>query len=111
VKKDEKDTRQLLPVGQLPNGASLFGALDLIGNAWEWTSSDYKEYPGGKIDPPARGYSNLEVIRGGSYDTIGKDATATLRAGYPATRKNWPKGVAIDYSKTGFRLARDANNP
>lgn len=111
VKKDEKDTRQLLPVGQLPNGASLFGALDLIGNAWEWTSSDYKEYPGGKIDPPARGYSNLKVIRGGSYDTIGKDATATLRAGYPATRKNWPKGVAIDYSKTGFRLAQDANNP
>lgn len=109
VKKDEKDQRQLLPVGQFPNGASPFGALDMIGNAWEWTASDYKEYPGGKMDPPAKGYSNLKVIRGGSYDTSGKDATATLRVGWPASRKDWPKGVAVDYSKTGFRLAQDAN--
>jgi serine/threonine protein kinase/formylglycine-generating enzyme required for sulfatase activity len=111
VKKDEKDQRQLQPVGQFPGGASPFGALDLIGNAWEWTASDYKEYPGGKVEPPAKGYSNLKVIRGGSYDTVGKDATGTLRVGWPASRKDWPRGVAVDYSKTGFRLAQDANNP
>ena len=110
VLKDKNDKRQLMPVGQFPQGASQFGTLDMIGNAWEWTSSDYKEYRGGTPEPPRAGYANLKVIRGGSYDTLGKEATATLRSGWPATRKDWPKGVQPDYSKTGFRLAQDAKS-
>lgn len=110
VKKDEKDKRQLQPVGQLAAGVCPFGALDMIGNAWEWTASDYKEYPGGKVETPAKGYANLKVIRGGSYDTVQKDATATFRRGWPATRNDWPKGTPVDYSKTGFRVAQDAPN-
>ncbi|MEP7340083.1 MAG: SUMF1/EgtB/PvdO family nonheme iron enzyme, partial [Acidobacteriota bacterium] len=110
VLKDKNDKRQVMPVGQFPNAASPFGALDMIGNAWEWTSSDYREYPGGTAEPPRAGYTNLKVIRGGSYDTLGKEATATLRSGWPATRKDWPKGVQPDYSKTGFRLAQDAKS-
>ncbi len=108
VKKDQTDAPQLSAVGQFQNGASPFGVLDMIGNVWEWTANDYKEYPGGKIDRPVAGYTNLKVIRGGSYDTLWSDATATLRTGWPAGRKDWPKGVASDYSKTGFRLAQDA---
>ncbi len=107
--KDTGGASQLMPVGQLASGASQFGVLDMIGNAWEWTASDYKEYPGGKVIPPVAGYKNLKVIRGGSFDTIFSDATATLRTGWPASRNDWPKGVAPDYSKTGFRLAQDAN--
>jgi serine/threonine-protein kinase len=108
VKADANDQRQLAPVGQFPKGASLFGVLDLSGNAWEWTSSDFTAYPGGKITPPA-GYSNLKVIRGGSYDSEPKYATATWRVGWPATRNDWPRNVAADYSKTGFRLAQDVS--
>ena len=33
------DSQALKPVGSFPQGASPQGALDLIGNAWEWTSS------------------------------------------------------------------------
>ncbi|MGH9836034.1 MAG: SUMF1/EgtB/PvdO family nonheme iron enzyme [Blastocatellia bacterium] len=108
LKADTNDQRQLAPVGQFPKGASPFGVLDLSGNAWEWTSSDFTAYPGGKITPPA-GYSNLKVIRGGSYDSAPKYATATWRVGWPATRNDWPKNAAADYSKTGFRLAQDVS--
>ncbi|MBS1791783.1 MAG: SUMF1/EgtB/PvdO family nonheme iron enzyme [Acidobacteria bacterium] len=107
VMKDGAGLNQLSPVGQFASGASPFGALDMVGNAWEWTASDYKEYPGGKIKLPDGGYKNLKVIRGGTFDTNFSDATATLRSGWPATRKDWPKSVPPDYSRTGFRLAKD----
>jgi eukaryotic-like serine/threonine-protein kinase len=100
---------KLQPVGQFPSGASPFGVLDLIGNAWEWTASDLKAYPGGKL-PAVEGYSNLKVIRGGSYETKPEQTTATYRRGWPATRNDWPAGTApekIDYSRTGFRTAKD----
>lgn len=109
VLKDGAGLNRLSPVGQFASGASPFGALDMIGNAWEWTASDYKEYPGGTIKPPAAGYKNLKVIRGGSFNTNFSDATATLRSGWPAGHKDWPKSVTPDYSKTGFRLAKDAD--
>jgi serine/threonine-protein kinase len=105
VKADDNDQRQIAPVGQYPSGASQFGVFDMSGNVWEWTSSDYKEYPGGKITIPP-GFSNLKVIRGGSYESTPKFATATLRRGWPATRNNWPKGAPADYAKTGFRCAQ-----
>ncbi|MCI0525585.1 MAG: formylglycine-generating enzyme family protein, partial [Acidobacteria bacterium] len=103
---DDNDQRQLAPVGQFQKGASPFGLLDMSGNAWEWTASEFKEYPGGKVTLPA-GYKNLKVIRGGTYDSPPKFATATLRRPHPATRGDWPKGVTPDYAKTGFRLAQD----
>ncbi len=109
VLKDGAGLNQLSPVGQFAAGASPFGVQDMIGNAWEWTASDYKAYPGGTINPPAAGYKNLKVIRGGSFNTNFSDATATLRSGWPAGRKDWPKSVTPDYSKTGFRLAKDAD--
>ena len=108
VTKEGDAAHQLSPVGQFASGASPFGAFDMIGNVWEWTASDYKEYPGGKIKI-ADGYKNLKVIRGGSFNTSFSEATATLRSGWPASRKDWPKAITPDYSKTGFRLAQDAN--
>jgi serine/threonine protein kinase len=107
VAATEGEKKQVSPVGQYPSGASPFGILDLAGNVWEWTSSEYKEYPGGKISLPA-GFSNLKVIRGGSYESTPRFATATLRRGWPGSRNDWPRNTTADYSQTGFRCAQDA---
>ena len=49
-------------------GASIYGVLDLVGNASEWVNSLYKRYPfdanDGREDPNAAG---ARVIRGGSW--------------------------------------------
>jgi iron(II)-dependent oxidoreductase len=73
---------------------SPFGVQDLIGNAWEWTASDWRSYPGGSLATAASG--GEKVIRGGSWESGPKYATATYRSGY--------KGVG---QKTGFRCAMD----
>jgi len=55
-------------VGYYPTGASLYGALDMAGNVWEWVNSLYKPYPfdagDGREDVNASG---PRVLRGGSW--------------------------------------------
>lgn len=56
------------PVGQFQGGASPYGAYDMVGNVWQWTSSLDKAYPyvasDGREDPNAQG---LRITRGGMY--------------------------------------------
>ena len=80
-------------------GKSPFGLSDMIGNAWEWTASDFRAYPGGSL-PGNLPSGDIKVIRGGSYDSDLNTATTTYRRGYPA-RGNY------DYGKTGFRCVTD----
>ncbi len=55
-------------VGQFPTGASPYGALDMVGNVWQWTNSLDKPYPyepnDGREDPKVGG---LRITRGGSW--------------------------------------------
>lgn len=74
---------------------SPFGAKDLIGNAWEWTASDWIPYPGGKLANQTSG--GEKVIRGGAWDTPRNIATAIYRSGWVGPGDN-----------TGFRCAKDA---
>jgi iron(II)-dependent oxidoreductase len=106
-KSDENDKQRLIEVGQFPKGASPFGLLDMAGNAWEWTASDYKEYSGAQYNPP-KGFKNLKVIRGGNFDSVPKSVTTTVRRPWPATRDDWAPGETPEYKDTGFRLAKDA---
>jgi formylglycine-generating enzyme required for sulfatase activity len=66
-------------VGSYPKGASPYGALDMAGNVWEWTSSAYADYPydpgDGREEPGAK----LRVLRGGSFDYIALYVGCTVR--------------------------------
>jgi len=88
------------PVGSYPEGASWVGALDMSGNAWEWVSSLYKEYPydpsDGREDPGATGD---RVLRGGAFDLSYLDVRPAFRYVLPAD------GSCRGY---GFRVAADA---
>lgn len=109
VMKDQADKRQLMEVGQFQGGISPFGAVDLIGNAWEWTASDYKAYPGGTVES-LPGFKNLKVIRGGSYQSLAVKTTASLRRGWPASRTDWPANRKPEYGQTGFRCVMDSKS-
>jgi formylglycine-generating enzyme required for sulfatase activity len=62
------------PVGSFPEGASAWGCLDMTGNVWEWTSDEFKGYPGFKPFPYPE-YSEVwfdgdhRVLKGGSWAT------------------------------------------
>lgn len=91
-------------VGRYPLGASPAGALDMIGNAWEWAADEFALYPGGIAAIPKDIKDRMKpgltyrVIRGGAYDG-NKKHDATYRGLLDA-------GQA--YPKVGFRCAKDA---
>jgi formylglycine-generating enzyme required for sulfatase activity len=89
---------QFVDVGNYPDGKSPFGARDMVGNAWEWTLTDLKSYPGGQLPTHPPGES--KIIRGGSWKEDRNQATVTYR-GYLLSRG------AKDYGATGFRCVAD----
>ena len=73
--------------------ASPCGALGMIGDTWEWTSSRFGGYPSFRADPYPE-YSEVffggdyRVLRGGSFATSVLVATPTFRNwDYPARRQ------------------------
>lgn len=82
------------------SGTSPFGMKDMVGNVWEWTASDFKAYPNGKLPEAFEGKENLKTIRGGSFEATKEFATTTYRIGWAATG-------AANYALTGFRCAKN----
>ncbi len=59
-------------VGTYPNGASPSGCQQMIGDVWEWTSSEFMGYPGFKSgfdEYNDKWFTNQKVLRGGSFGT------------------------------------------
>lgn len=95
---------QPAPVGSYPAGASALGVHQLLGDVWEWTSSEFSGYPG--FAPfPYREYS--EVFLGGDYRMLRGGSFGTDPAACRGTFRNWDHPIRRQIF-TGFRCARDA---
>lgn len=91
------------PVGSYPAGASALGVHQLIGDVWEWTSSDFGPYPGFRVFP-YREYS--EAFFGGGYKVLRGGSWAADGAASRGTFRNWDYPIRRQIF-TGFRTARN----
>jgi ergothioneine biosynthesis protein EgtB len=89
------------PIGSYPAGRSYYGCYQMIGDVWEWTSSEYVLYPNFRsrfpeyTDKWAIGH---KVLRGGSFAT----ARGQIRCSYRNYFKPFERILFA-----GFRCARD----
>ncbi|MBO0786369.1 MAG: ergothioneine biosynthesis protein EgtB [Actinobacteria bacterium] len=95
---------QPAPAGSYPDGAAPCGARQLIGDVWEWTSSDFLPYPGFRAWP-YREYS--EVFFGSEYKVLRGGSFAVAPVVSRGTFRNWDYPVRRQIF-AGFRTARDA---
>jgi iron(II)-dependent oxidoreductase len=91
------------PVGAYPEGASAYGCHQMIGDVWEWTSSDFQPYPGYEWFP-YREYS--EVFYGADYKVLRGGSWATHATSVRSTFRNWDYPIRRQIF-CGFRCARD----
>jgi gamma-glutamyl hercynylcysteine S-oxide synthase len=88
------------PVNAFPENRSAFGVHGMLGNGWEWTSTEFAPFPGFEPFPFYRGYSadffdrKHFVLKGGSART----AACMLRP----TFRNWFQ-AHYQFAYTGFR--------
>ena len=92
------------PVGTFEHNVSPIGCRGMIGDVWEWTSSDFHGYPGFHSFP-YKEYSeeffgsDYKVLRGGSW--------ATRPGAIRNTFRNWDYPIRRQIF-SGFRCAQDA---
>ncbi|MEV7284888.1 ergothioneine biosynthesis protein EgtB [Streptomyces sp. NPDC093252] len=90
------------PAGSYPAGESPFGVRQLIGDVWEWTSSDFLPYPGFTAFP-YKEYS--EVFFGPGYKVLRGGSFAVDEVACRGTFRNWDLPVRRQIF-SGFRTAR-----
>ena len=94
---------RVAPIGAYPEGRSAYGCQQMIGDVWEWTTSDYTPYPGFKSEFDEyndKWFVGQKVLRGGSFATPRAHIRTTYRNFfYPHER----------WMVSGFRCAKDAD--
>jgi ergothioneine biosynthesis protein EgtB len=89
------------PIGAFPEGVNQYGCHQMIGDVWEWTTSDYVPYPGFKSEFDEyndKWFVNQKVLRGGSFATPQLHIRATYRNFFHAHER---------WMLSGFRCAKD----
>jgi iron(II)-dependent oxidoreductase len=90
-------------VGSFPDGASRYGVHQLLGDVWEWTSSDFNGHPG-FCTFPYKEYS--EVFFGHDYKVLKGGSWATDPLACRITFRNWDYPIRRQIF-AGFRTAKD----
>jgi len=102
------DALRPAPVGAYPASASAYGAEQMLGDVWEWTTSPLRPWPGftpmiyERYSQPffeGSGAGDYKVLRGGSWAV----APSTLRPSF----RNWDHPIRRQIF-SGVRLAWDA---
>jgi formylglycine-generating enzyme required for sulfatase activity len=93
---------QSAPVGSYPQGASPYGCLDMVGNAWEWVTDSSKSYPGNPapFDRTLKFFS----VKGGCWDDGPSGVRCSYRGWYLPPSSSGTGPGDSDY--IGFRVAR-----
>jgi len=82
----------LVEVAAYAAGDSAFGCRQMIGNVWEWTSSDFQPYPGFTADPYKEysqpWFGTHKVLRGGCWATSSLLIRNTWRNFYTPDRRD-----------------------
>jgi iron(II)-dependent oxidoreductase len=98
------DALRPAPVGAYPAGASAYGAEQMLGDVWEWTSSEIRPWPGftpmlyEQYTAPFFG-GDYRVLRGGAWSV----APGILRPSF----RNWDHPIRRQIF-SGLRLAWSA---
>ena len=89
-------------IGRYPQGVSAYGCHQMIGDVWEWTSSEFSGYPGfesGFDEYNDKWFANQKVLRGGSFGT----PCISIRGSYRIFFRPDERWMI-----SGFRCAQDA---
>jgi eukaryotic-like serine/threonine-protein kinase len=87
---------ELAPVGEYPGGASVYGALDMSGNAYEWVADWYAPY--GKLpqsNPTGPASGEEHIIRGGSWGDDRGHVRTAIRSHEYVTDTHWTNYIGF----------------
>jgi len=83
-------------VADFPEGESAFGCRQMLGNVWEWTSSDFAPFPGFSVDPyedySKPWFGTRKVLRGGAWATRSRMISNTYRNFFTPDRRDTING-------------------
>jgi ergothioneine biosynthesis protein EgtB len=97
----ENNLWSVAAIGAFPSGQNSYGCHQMIGDVWEWTTSDYVPYPGFKSEFDEyndKWFVNQKVLRGGSFATPQIHIRSTYRNFFHAHER---------WMTSGFRCAKD----
>lgn len=111
--QDDNFDDRTADVRAFPEGKSPYGALNMIGNVWEWTDTEYTtpterdmEDRTAMFQVPAEG--SWRYLKGGAYVI---DVTDQAQAEFLKASARYPVPQVVRHETIGFRLVKDADAP